>query len=261
MDQNMNYSGSGSQDPALNPDKTIRTDYYTLYAQHMINANWGVQVMLPYWTRSFTTDTNGAPGQIDPTPAIETAKVNTLSDLRIMAMYTGFSHDKSFGITFGFKLPTGPTAASPLLDRDTEPGTGTTDTLLGFYKQSNYSANWGAFTQGIWRHALGGYQGYRPGDSINLVYGLTYNGLTSTRLTPMVQVNAMWRAHDQGGGDAANGNVNSGYTNIYLAPGAVIPLSQSWRANTSLYLPVYRKANGSQLVPHYMFNAGITYMF
>ena len=262
MDQNMNRSGTSGQAATLNPDKQIRTDYYTLYGQHMFTADWGVQVMLPYWRRSFTTDTSGAPGQVNPAPSIQSAQVSTWSDMRIMGMYTGFSPDKSVGITFGLKLPTGPTQASPLLDRDTEPGTGTTDSLLGFYRQSNISTNWGSFSQGVWRHALHNYQGYKPGDSINVVYGLTYRGIASaTRITPMVQLNAMWRGHDQGGGDAQYGNANSGYPNLYLVPGALLQMTRSWRANAALYLPLYRKVNGSQLVPHYMLNAGVTYMF
>lgn len=262
MNQNWNHSGASGQVGALNPDKQIGTNYYTLYGQHMFNENWGIEAMLPYWMRSFTTDTSATPGLINGAPTPQSANVSSFSDMRVMGMYTGFSKDKSSGLTFGLKLPTGPVNASPLLDRDTEPGTGTTDTLLGFYSLGNFSANWGWFSQGTWRHAVNHYQGYKPGDSINTVAGITYSGWASrTRITPMLQVNALWRAPDQGGGDAINGNLNSGYTNVYLAPGALIMLTPHWQANTSLYLPAYRYANGNQLVPHWMFNTGITYLF
>ena len=262
MNQNWNHSGASGQVGALNPDKQIGTNFYTLYGQHMFNDNWGVEAMLPYWTRTFTTDTSGVPGQINPSPSIRSANISSLSDLRVMGMYTGFSKDKSSGLTFGLKLPTGPVNPAPLIDRDTAPGTGTTDLLLGYYSMGNFSANWGWFSQGTWRHALDHYQGYKPGDSLNTVAGVTWNAIeASTHVIPMMQVNALWRARDQGGGDALYGNLNSGYANIFLAPGALIDLSRHWQANTSIYLPLYRYANGDQLVPHWMVNAGITYLF
>ena len=262
MNQNWNHSGASGQAGALNPDKQIGTNFYTLYGQHMFNDNWGVEAMLPYWMRTFTTDTSGIPGQIDPSPTPRSTNISSLSDLRVMGMYTGFSKDKSSGLTFGLKLPTGPVNPAPLIDRDTAPGTGTTDLLLGYYSMGNFSANWGWFSQGTWRHALDHYQGYKPGDSLNTVAGVTWNAIeASTHVIPMVQVNALWRARDQGGGDALYGNLNSGYANVFLAPGALIGLSRHWQANTSIYLPLYRYANGDQLVPHWMVNAGITYLF
>jgi hypothetical protein len=262
MNQNWNHSGASGQVGALNPDKQIGTNFYTLYGQHMFNDNWGVEAMLPYWTRTFTTDTSGVPGQVNPSPSIRSANISSLSDLRVMGMYTGFSKDKSSGLTFGLKLPTGPVNPAPLIDRDTAPGTGTTDLLLGYYSMGNFSANWGWFSQGTWRHALDHYQGYKPGDSLNTVAGVTWNAIeASTHVIPSMQVNSLWRARYQWGGDALYGNLNSGYANIFLAPGALIDLSRHWQANTSIYLPLYRYANGDQLVPHWMVNAGITYLF
>lgn len=262
MNQNWNHSGAGGQAGGLNPDKQIGTNYYTAYGQHMFNEDWGIEAMMPYWTRSFTTDTTGTPGQINPAPTPQSAQISSLSDLRIMGMYTGFSKDKSTGFTFGLKLPTGPIHAAPLLDRDTEPGTGTTDLLLGGYSMGNLNANWGWFTQGTWRHALNHDQGYKPGDSINTVAGLAYNAIEpSTHVIPLLQTNLLWRAPDQGGADAAFGNRNSGYLNVYLTPGLLVNLSAHWQLNSSLYLPLYRYANGEQLVPHWMANAGILYLF
>ena len=77
----------------------------------------------------------------------------------------------------------------------------------------------------------------------------------------MLQVNAQWRGSDQGGGDAIYGNVNSGYRNLYIAPGVMVNLNRHLQANASVYIPAYRFSNGYQLVPQWMGNAGITYMF
>ncbi len=266
MNQNENQSGTSSAPASLNPDKQIRTDYYTLFGQHMFNRDWGIMAEAPYWKRHFSTDINGTPGITDQAtgviPGVQSANVSALSDIRVMGMYTGLSPDMSTGLTFGLKLPTGPYNASPLLDRDTEPGTGTTDLLLGGYKMGNIANNWSWYLQGIWRHALDHREGYKPGDSLNLVGGLSYGGIEkSTQIVPLLQVNVMARAHDQGGGDAQYGNANSGYKNIYITPGMLVDLAEHWQLNSSLYLPVSRNVNGYQLVPHWMANAGITYMF
>ena len=266
MNQNQNHSGSSNASNALNPDKQIKTGYYNFFGQHMFNSDWGIMAMVPYWKRSFTTDTNGTPGITDVaagvTPNIQSANVATLSDIRVMGMYTGFSADQSTGLTFGLKLPTGSYTVSPLLDRDTEPGTGTTDLLLGGYNMGYLNKTLGWFSQGTYRHALDTAQGYKPGDSLNVTVGLTYNGFTgATKVVPMLQLNAMWRGNDQGGGDAIYGNVNSGYKNLYIAPGVMLILDRRWRLNSSLYIPAYRVANGNQLVPHWMASSGITYMF
>ncbi|VVC85713.1 hypothetical protein [Sideroxydans sp. CL21] len=266
MNQNQNHSGSSNAAGALNPDQQIKTEYYNLYGQHMFNRDWGIMAMVPFWQRSFTTDTNGTPGVTDAaagvTPGIENANVRRLSDIRVMGMYTGFDADMSSGLTFGLKLPTGTTTASPLLDRDTEPGTGTTDLLLGGYKMGYIGKEFGWFSQGTYRHALNTYQSYKPGDSLNVTAGVTYNGLTgTTKVIPMLQVNAQWRGSDQGGGDAIYGNVNSGYRNLYIAPGVMVNLTRHLQANASIYIPAYRFSNGNQLVPQWLGNAGITYMF
>lgn len=266
INQNQNQSGVNNAPAQLNPDKQIRTDYLTLFGQHMFNRDWGIMAEVPYWNRHFVTDVNGIPGLTDHaagvTPGIQSTHVNALSDIRILGMYTGFSPDMSTGLTFGLKLPTGPYAASPLLDRDTEPGTGTTDLLLGGYQMGNLNTDWNWFMQGLWRHALDHRDGYKPGDSLNLVGGLSYNGIEkATGIVPLLQLNVMARAHDQGGADAAYGNANSGYKNLYIAPGLLVNLAEHWQLDSTLYLPVARNVNGEQLVPHWMANAGITYLF
>ncbi|MDD5004788.1 MAG: hypothetical protein PHS70_11765, partial [Acidithiobacillus sp.] len=271
MNQNETQHGSSVVSGSLSPDKQIETNFFNLNIQHMFNHQWGIMAMIPYWNRHFVTDSNGTVGLSDASqgvsPQILTSNATVLSDIRIMGMYTGFSNDMSSGITFGLKLPTGPTNAGnyyqgiPIMDRDTQPGTGTNDLLLGGYKMGNES-DWGWFAQILWRHALDSYQGYRPGDSVNLAVGAHYDGIeASTHLTPTLQLNYQWRGHDQGGGDAAYGNMNSGYSNLYITPGVQVNLSSKWLLNTSVYLPIYRYANGYQQVAHFMVNAGVTYQF
>lgn len=267
MDQNTNHSFTHNVSSDLNPDKQIQTDFYTLYGQHMFNQDWGIMAMVPYWRRSFTTDTNGMSGVTDAaqgvTPNIQNQTIGALSDIRVEGMYTGFSKDKSTGLTFGLKLPTG-AYDEALMDRDTAPGTGTTDLLLGGYHEGNINADVSWFTQGTWRHALDSMKGYRPGDSVNATVGFTYHGLANvTKIVPMLQFNAQYRTHDEGGGDAGypTYNLDSGYKTLYLAPGLLANLDHHWQMNASIYLPLYRASNGNQLVAPELFGAGITYLF
>ena len=58
----------------------------------------------------------------------------------------------SKGLIFGMKLPTG-TYTAPGFDRDTQPGTGSTNLLLGNYLQGQ-EKHWGWFAQGIYRNAM-----------------------------------------------------------------------------------------------------------
>lgn len=272
MNQDINHSGNNNASPLLNPDKQISTDFYTLYGQHMFNRSWGIMAMVPYWNRTFTTDLNGTPGQTDAhggvNPNIQTAQVGALSDIRVMGMYTGFSPDQSSGITFGLKLPTGSYTTNPLLDRDTEPGTGTTDLLLGGFKIGYLGSHTGWFLQGVYRHALNssadisGNPAYQPGDSLTATAGVTYNAhINGISVVPMLQINGQWRGHDHGGGDFQYSNANSGYTNLYLAPGMLLNLNPHWQLNVSYYTPIYRNNNGYQLVPQKLINAGATFMF
>lgn len=124
MDQNQNWSGSGASPAADNPDKDLRTNFFTAGAQYMFDDGWGVMADLPFWDRSLTT----APGQ----GAIDTFHHATAGDVRLMGIYSGFSPDLSNGIVFGAKLPTGDSSYLGF-DRDTEIGSGSTDLLLGFF--------------------------------------------------------------------------------------------------------------------------------
>jgi hypothetical protein len=266
MDQDENQSGSALADPAYNPDKRIITQFFSVDLAHQFNHRWGVSVEVPYWERSFTTDENGAVGvsdaQAGSSPAIASAQVGTLSDIRLMAMYTGLSEDMSTGLIVGVKLPTGPFAADPLLDRDTEPGTGTTDLLVGGFDRGRWADAWAWYAQALFDAPLYARDGYQPGNNLDLVAGVHFDGLDAwSHLKPLLQANVSIRGQDSGGGDAANGNANSGYQNLYLTPGLQVGLGPSIQATGFVYLPVSRNVNGDQLVASWLANAQVSYLF
>jgi hypothetical protein len=266
MNQDENQSGSALASPGLNPDKRIETSFYTLGLAHQFDHSWGLALEVPYWQRRFTTDNNGAPGTTDQdagvAPDLESQQVNALSDVRVMGMYTGFSEDMSIGLMFGAKLPTGPFNPAWLLDRDTDPGTGTTDLLIGAFDRNQFDASWGWYSQALLDAPLYARDGYEPANNLDLVAGLHFDGMAGwSRLTPLLQANVTIRGHDSGGGDAATGNANSGYETLYLTPGLQAALSGHIQATAFVYLPVSRNVNGDQLVASWLVNAEVSYLF
>ena len=76
--------------------------------------------------------------------------------MRILGRYRGLPDDKSIGVQFGLKLATGsfhnnfvsgPQEGEPL-DRGLQPGTGTTDLLLGAYNFGAVNRDWDYFAAG-----------------------------------------------------------------------------------------------------------------
>lgn len=272
MNQNETQHGSGLVSGDLNPDKQVETSFYNLFFQHQFNRDWGFMALIPVWDRNFTTDQSGVqPGFTDAseglTPILTSAHAWALADMRLMGEFTGLSDDMSFGIQFGLKLPTGPNDTGdfynnqPVMDADTQPGTGTTDTLLGAYKIGNLGpSSW--FVRAQWQHALYAFQGYRPGDSIDAAIGDQFHGIeTTTSLIPTLEINYQFRDYDQGGGDAQFGNADSGYSNFYLTPGLQDRIDSHLLANASIYIPIYRNENGYQQVAPYLLNFGVGYQF
>jgi hypothetical protein len=253
LDQNSAMQGSHRIPLSQSPDQKIQTNFLNLNAQYTFNHEWGVMAMVPYWQRTFDTNANFGGGA----PDVVNHRVNTLSDVRIMGMYTGFSPDMSSGLIFGLKLPTGTYTASGF-DRDTQPGTGSTDLLLGGY-QVGQERTWGWYAQGMLRTAVATRDGYRPGNSLQLVLGMHYDANPFDEdLIPLLQLNATVRNADSG---SQSDPLNSGSKSLYLSPGALYNLTKNLQVNALLYLPLVREVNGIQLVPNQIVSAGLTYSF
>ncbi len=252
LDQSRNWSGASSAPAARDPDRDIRTRFYTLGVQHMFDRDWGVMVEVPAWQRHFLTADAGAPTAFDH---------GALGDVRLLGMYTGISPDLSTGLLYGLKLPTGDWTYRGF-DRDTEIGTGTTDLLLGAYQQLELGAagDWSAFGQAMLDLPLDARQGYRPGEELDAAAGVYHAGWRLARgvaLVPVLQALVSWRLHDTG---AAADFANSGYRRILAAPG----LELDWdrvRLYADLELPVYQFVYGDQLVAPWAAKFTVSYRF
>ncbi len=251
MDQNSNWSGTSRAPGDNNEDKRIRTSFWTVGMQYLFNRSWGAALEIPYWDRRFvTTDASGT---------VAAFNHSALGDVRLKAIYTGFSPDLSTGITFGVKLPTGDSSYANF-DPDTEIGTGSTDLLLGAYHLGALTQDnqWSWFTNAQWQQPLAHASRYRPGSEINAVTGIYYHGWNfgnSARLAPVLQVSASYRRHD--GGPLGHPE-DSGYARAFIRPGVELQAGKS-RIYADVGLPFYTNTSGNQLVATTLFRLNVSF--
>jgi len=253
MNQNRNWSGNSSAPSADNSDKRIRTDFYTAGVQYMFNRSWGIDVKVPYWSRSFDTDVGGG--------EIEAFNHKAFGDVRLTGLYTGFSEDMSTGLEFGVKLPTGDYTYSGF-DRDTEIGTGSTDALLGAYHRDGFGKNnpYNWFVHGTLDLPVATRDDYRPGDEFDAAAGVTRNPVHvggSIGVAPVFQVINSYRWHD----DGANADPSdSGYERVLVSPGVEFSYGPT-KLYTDVSVPVYQHIRGDQLVAPVLYKAVVSYDF
>ena len=247
MDQYQNWNGWNSSASYLNEDKIIRSEFYSLNFQYMLNRSWGFMVEAPFWNRYFKTTSDDG----------EFSSVNhfSVADVRLMGIYTGISEDMSIGVQFGLKLPTGPYNQS-LLDRDTQIGSGTTDLLLGGY-QMEQENGWGWYAQMMWQHAFNYKDGYKPGDSFDVSYGAHYDRFLNTyKIVPMLQLAASFRGSDKGMNAEPE---NTGYFRLYLSPGIEVKLNNQVQIYGNFKIPLVTHVTGYQLVAPALIDVTVGY--
>jgi hypothetical protein len=219
--------------------------------------DWGVNVALPWFDRSHATIAEGD-------TQISTSHDRGIGDLRILGRYSGFDAQRSTGVLFGFKLPTGNSndvfESGPQqgegVDRGLQLGTGTTDVIAGVYHFGAFAPDWGYFAQALAQHALDSHDGFRAGDGLNVNFGVRYSA--SSTWVPQLQVNLRAEKRERG----VNADIeNSGATLVYLSPGI------TWNPTPRLSLfafvqaPVYQRVNGLQLEATQFASLGLHYHF
>jgi hypothetical protein len=187
-----------------------------------------------------------------PPGTIYTGHDFALGDLELMAMYTGFSKDLSTGLGFGVKVPTGDWHGpnGPLggaeFDRDSLPGTGSTDLILQAYHAGSLNAQntLGYFVQSKFQFAVATQDQYRPGDESDSAVGVTYD-LGSfgpiTKVAPVLQFLNSYRARDAG---ANSDRPNSGYERILIDPGVSVRIKKV-RLDMDVAIPIYQNMNAA----------------
>ena len=238
------------QQKTINRNTTLTLDYG-------IDADWGVSLQLPYANRFHTTI-------IDGDTEVSESRSSSIGDLRLIGRYQGFSPEHSVGVQIGLKLPTGrtdltfrggPQAGEPL-DRGLQPGTGSTDLLLGAYAFGPISQSFDYFAQGLLQLPLNGKDGFRPGAGANLTAGIRY--VNGGAFVPHVQINARVEGKESG----ANADVsNSGATLVYLSPGATLAVTDKLSVYGFVQLPIHQRVTGLQLEPKVSVSVELHYGF
>ena len=212
LDQTTNFDGAGRAPAANNTDKEIKSNFLVVGGQVMINQDWSLMGEIPVTNRAFRTTDPGAP---------KTFNAASLGDIRLMAVYTGLSHDMSTGLIAGVRLPTGDFRAAGF-SRDVEIGSGSTGLLLGGYHSGSVGGNenWTYLVQALADLPVAGQDGYMPGDEVDASASITYGGWSSRdgklRLEPLLQLIGSLRAADHG--PAADPD-NTGYQRLLISPG------------------------------------------
>ena len=265
VDQNALFLGSHNVDKAhytpADPDQEVQqgtlTRFYTLGADYSINRDWGLNVQLPYLNREHET--------VEPAGTPQSGShYDGIGDLRILARYQGFFEDRTFGVQFGIKLPTGAfhnafnsgPGQGEQVDRGLQPGTGTTDLLLGVYRYSPFARDWDHFEELQLKQALDSREQFRPSTQVTATAGVRY--VAYSKVVPQLQLNLKWEGRETGG---QADYVNSGSRVAYLSPGATVRVLHSLQAYGFVQVPVYQYYTGLQLAPHFTATAGLSYSF
>ena len=245
MDQDRNHEAGHTASPDDNADKRIQTDFYTVGVNYTIAHKWVVLAELPVIHRNFTT--TGTDG--DGNPLIEKVPLTGLGDALVSLTYAGFASDMSTGIGLGVKLPTG-RYTSPIdrygdlpYDRDTLPGTGSTDLQVSAYHVGRITpaARWFAHAQ--YRFAVATRDRYRPGNEVDAAAGVTYDlQAGKTTVSPTLQVIGALRGHDSGDNSDP---LNSGYQRVLLAPGVRVQLTRKLSIYGDVEFPVAQYVNAA----------------
>jgi hypothetical protein len=260
FNQDQMRSGTGAADEA---DTSIPSDHevqrntinrnYTLVLDYSPSPEWGISVHVPFYDRYHTAFAEGD-------TEYSTSDFNRLGDLRIVGRYQGFSSNHSTGVQVGLKLATGaiheefiagPEAGEPL-DRGLQPGTGTTDLLVGVYHFGALGPRWNYFAQAFVQQPLSSRDDFKPGTGLNVNLGLRY--LATAAVVPQVQLNLRAEKRESG----ANADVeNSGATLAYLGPGLSIDVARGLQIYGFFQVPVYQNVNGLQIEPRYSASMGL----
>ena len=267
-------------------EKETNNRYYTLGISYSPSADWNFRLLVPWVYRNHTTY-GESPNPLTP-DLISGAYVDSLGDMRLIASYQGFLPTHNLGVQVGVKAPTGnyggpnadgtgtvgrhpvafaygPSSLNPspanLLDTSLQPGTGSTDLVLGAYYYQAVSQNFDAFINGQYQFAMlhkldRPGEDFRPGNLVNVSVGLRYE--KNPHIVPQLQVNITHKSSDQGAlADAAD----SAGTVIYLSPGVTAMVAPNTHVYGFVQLPVYSQLQGYQLFPRWTATVGMSHAF
>jgi hypothetical protein len=168
---------------------------------------------------------------------------------------------QAYGVNVGVKLPTGQfTIANDereRAERSLQPGTGTTDAIVGAYYNQALPAlhsNW--FAQATLQQAINSRSDFKPGQMFAMDVGYRYNFVERASL--MLQANYVIKQRDRG--EEAEPE-ESGSRTLTLSPGVGYALTSNVQVYGFIHERVYQYVNGVQLSAKQGFIAGFSARF
>lgn len=235
--------------------KTINRNFL-LGLDYGFTPEWSAGVLLPYSNREHLHVHNH-----HGTPIPENWQFDEVGDVRVKLRYQprrDHAGKLSWSVNGGLKLPTGKTdvrnADGDVAERSLQPGTGTTDLLLGAGLAYAPLAMPGSlFVNVSAQLPLNEKDDYRPGWRTALQTGWQYP--VSARWDFLLQASFLRTGQDRGI-NAEPGE--SGRTEVAVVPGVAHAWSKKLMLQAQLELPLYQKVNGIQLTHDYALSAGFS---
>ncbi|AJE99919.1 lipoprotein [Pandoraea apista] len=294
INQSQLRSGTGAVSPsqaaAINDaggsqevEKQTINRYYNLGLSYSPNSSWNFSAIVPFIDRSHTTYGNAGASQLTP-DNVSGATSSGLGDVKLIANFQGFLPTHNLGVQLGVKLPTGayggqnvvtgatvghpvffstgPNAAGgQALDTSLQPGTGSTDIILGAYYYQPVSQDFDAFVNMQFQSAVMERLNqvnadYRPGNLTTVSAGLRYEA--NPTIVPQLQINVTRKSADQG---ALADTTDTGGTVVYLSPGVTVAVTHNLHVYGFVQKALYSKLDGYQLFPRWTGNVGVSYAF
>lgn len=230
---------------------------------YTFNADWGLTVLAPFVDRQHKHIHNHHGEKIP-----EAWNFDGLGDVRAVGRYRFWSEESrethstsSAGFLFGVKLPTGDfkkkNSEGELAERTLQPGTGTTNALLGaYFMQALPMKDLSWFAQGLVDLPLGSREGYKPGKRLAADAGLRYD--LSGELSFLLQANVLLRDRDSGVNAEPE---DSGGRALFLSPGLNFTVNRDVRIYGFLQVPLVQYVNGVQLTANKAFVVGVSARF
>lgn len=241
--------------------------YLTVGVDYAPSENWNIDLRVPYIIRTHSTYGDYQSGE--ELPPTSNSRSSSLGDVRLIGSYQGFLAMHNFGVQLGVKLPTGqygtdvkfksgPAAGEPL-DASLQPGTGSTDIIVGAYFYQPVGTDFNVFATLQFQSAVISKQSqpgsdFRPGNSTTGTLGIRY--VHDPRVMPQLQLNLLHKSVDQG----ALADITSTAGEVaYLSPGVTVKVAERLNAYLFGQLPVYSNLVGYQLFPRYTVSVGASY--
>ena len=243
--------------------------YLTVGIDYAPSPDWNIDLRIPYVIRTHSTYGTYDPSQ--PLPPLSDSRSSSLGDVKLIGSYQGLLESHNLGVQLGLKLPTGqygtdvnfrsgPAAGTPI-DASLQPGTGSTDIIVGAYYFQDISLNFQFFGNVQFQSAVTSKQNqpgndFRPGNATSVSFGVRYE--ENPKLIPQLQLNLLHKSVDQGA--LADVFDTAGYV-AYISPGLNVQALNKLHVYGFVQVPVYSDLVGYQLFPKYTFSVGGSYAF